>query len=64
MCLIISHVGLIGYKLFEMPFKSNTKLHATNGKPILDTNLYRQLVGSLVYMIVTCLHISHYVYFF
>ena len=45
-------------KLFEMPFKSNTKLHATNSEWLLNTNLHRQLVDSLVYMIVTCLHIS------
>lgn len=61
---LISRVGLIGYKLSEMPFKSNAKLHATNGEPILDTNIYRQLVGSLMNMIVTCFYNSHYVHLF
>jgi len=37
----------------------NAKLTPLDGKPILDAICYRQLVGSLIYLIVTRLDISH-----
>ena len=37
----------------------NAKLTPLDGEPISDATRYRQLVGSLIYLIVTRLDISH-----
>ena len=37
----------------------NAKLTTLNGEPISDAIRYRQLVGSLIYLTITCPDISH-----
>ena len=37
----------------------NAKLTTLNGEPISDAIRYRQLVGSLIYLTITCSDISH-----
>jgi hypothetical protein len=46
----------------ETPMELNVKLHPTDGDPLPDPMRYRHLVGSLVYLAVTCPDISYSVH--
>jgi hypothetical protein len=50
---LLSRAGLTGSKTTSSPFETNVKLLATDGEPLSDATLYRQLVGSLIYLTVT-----------
>ena len=50
---LLSKAGLIDSKTISTPLELNAKLNATDGEPLLDATLYRQLVGSLIYLTVT-----------
>ncbi|XP_028088676.1 uncharacterized protein LOC114289208 [Camellia sinensis] len=50
---VIHHVGLTDTKVFDTPTKLNVKLNSTDGVPLDDLILYRELVGCLVYLTVT-----------
>ena len=46
-------------KTCTSPLEPNVKLLATDGESLLDATLYRQLVGSLIYLTVTRPDISY-----
>jgi hypothetical protein len=49
----ISKAGLTNSKTTSNPLELNVKLNATDGEPLPDTTMYRQLVDSLIYLTVT-----------
>jgi hypothetical protein len=50
---LLSRAGLTGCKIVDSPLETNVKLCTTDGELLSDATLYRQLVGSLIYLIVT-----------
>uniref|UniRef100_A0A2N9EXS6 Integrase catalytic domain-containing protein n=1 Tax=Fagus sylvatica TaxID=28930 RepID=A0A2N9EXS6_FAGSY len=50
---LLSKAGLTDSKTVSTPLELNVKLNTTDGEPLSDTTLYRQLVGSLIYLTVT-----------
>ena len=50
---LLSKAGLTDSKTVSTPLELNVKLNPTNGEPLFDATLYRQLVGSLIYLTVT-----------
>ncbi|KAI4338329.1 hypothetical protein L6164_016669 [Bauhinia variegata] len=50
---ILSRAGIIDSKIVSTPLELNAKLVPMDGVPLDDLTLYRQLVGSLVYLTVT-----------
>ncbi|GKV11664.1 hypothetical protein SLEP1_g22904 [Rubroshorea leprosula] len=50
---LISKAGLIDSKIASTPFEPNAWLTPMDGSPLRDPTVYRQLVGSLVYLTVT-----------
>ena len=56
---LLSKAGLIDNKTVSTPLEYNAKLTPLDGEPISDATRYRQLVGSLIYLTVTRLDISH-----
>ena len=56
---ILSKVSLTDNKTIFTPLELNVKLNATDGEPLPDAALYRQLVGSLIYLAVTCLDLAY-----
>ena len=50
---LISRAGITDSKIVDTPIKYNNRLNTHDGEPLLDATLYRQLVGSLVYLTVT-----------
>jgi hypothetical protein len=59
---LLSQAGLTGSKTMSNPLETNVKLLATDGEPLSDATLYRQLVGSLIYLTVTRLDIAYAVH--
>ena len=56
---LLSRVGLISSKTVDTPIELNAHLTLSGGKPLSNPSLYRQLVGSLVYLTVTRPNISY-----
>ena len=56
---LLFKAGIIDNKTVSTPLEYNAKLTPLDGEPIFDATRYRQLVGSLIYLIVTCSDISH-----
>ena len=56
---LLSKVGITDNKTISTPLEYNAKLTPLDGEPIFNTTHYRQLVGSLIYLTVTRLDISH-----
>ncbi|GMP66002.1 hypothetical protein CsSME_00026546 [Camellia sinensis var. sinensis] len=50
---VIHRVGLTDTKVSDTPIELNVKLNSTDGVPLDDPILYRELVGCLVYLTVT-----------
>jgi len=50
---------MTGYKPISIPFEQNVKLSANEGELVEDTTIYRHIVGSLIYMIITRLDLSY-----
>jgi hypothetical protein len=59
---LLSRAGLTNSKTTSSPFETNVKLLATDGEPLSNATLYRQLVGSLIYLTVTLLDIAYAVH--
>jgi hypothetical protein len=59
---LLSRVGLTDTKVVSTPLEMNAHLTPLDGTTLNDATLYRQLVGSLVYLTVTCLDIAHVVH--
>ena len=59
---LLSRVGLTDSKTVDTPVELNAHLTPTGGKPLSNLSLYRRLVGSLVYLIVTRPDISYVVH--
>jgi hypothetical protein len=50
---LLSQAGLIDHKFVDTPIELNARLTPSSGELLPDPTLYRQLVGSLVYLTVT-----------
>ena len=59
---LLSRAGLTDSKTVDTPVEFNAHLTPTGRKPLSNPSLYRQLVGSLVYLIVTRPDISYVVH--
>ena len=59
---MISRASIIDSKIFDTPIKYNCCLNSHDGEPLSDATLYRQLVGSLIYLTVTRPDISYEVH--
>ena len=62
---LLSRVGLTDSKTVDTPIGLNAHLTPSReggGEPLSNPSLYRRLVGSLVYLTVTCLKISYAVH--
>ena len=59
---MISRASSIDSKIVDTPIKYNCHLNSHDSEPLSDTTLYRQLIGSLIYLIVTCPDISYAVH--
>uniref|UniRef100_A0A2N9IU69 Integrase catalytic domain-containing protein n=1 Tax=Fagus sylvatica TaxID=28930 RepID=A0A2N9IU69_FAGSY len=56
---LISRAGITDSKIVDTPIEYNNRLNTHDGEPLPDATLYRQLVGSLVYLTVTRPDISY-----
>ena len=59
---LLSRAGLINNKTIDTPVEFNAHLTPSGGKPLSNPSLQRRLVGSLVYLTVTCPDISYVVH--
>jgi hypothetical protein len=59
---ILDCAGLTDHRSVDTPMDLHLRLHATDGIPIEDPTRYRHLVGSLVYLDITCPDISYVVH--
>uniref|UniRef100_A0A2N9GZU4 Integrase catalytic domain-containing protein n=1 Tax=Fagus sylvatica TaxID=28930 RepID=A0A2N9GZU4_FAGSY len=59
---LISRAGITNSKIVDTPIEYNNRLNTHDGEPLPDATLYRQLVGSLVYLTVTRPDISYAVH--
>jgi hypothetical protein len=50
---LLSRAGLTDCKIVDSPLETNVKLRATDGELLSNATLYRQLVGSFIYLTVT-----------
>jgi hypothetical protein len=50
---LLSRAGLTNSKTTSGPLETNVKLLAIDGESLSNATLYRQLVGSLIYLTVT-----------
>ena len=56
---LLFKAGITDNKTVSTPLEYNAKHTPLDGEPISDATRYRQLVGNLIYLIVTCSNISH-----
>ena len=59
---LLSRTGLTDSKTVDTPVEFNAHLTPTGGKPLSNPSLYRRLVDSLVYLMVTRPNISYVVH--
>uniref|UniRef100_A0A2N9G6P0 Reverse transcriptase Ty1/copia-type domain-containing protein n=1 Tax=Fagus sylvatica TaxID=28930 RepID=A0A2N9G6P0_FAGSY len=59
---LISRAGIMDSKIVDTPIEYNNRLNTHDGEPLPDATLYRQLVGSLVYLTVTRPDISYVIH--
>jgi len=59
---LLSRVGQIYNKVASTPLEVNVKFSPIDGIPLTDAALYRQLVGSLIYLTVTRPDIAYVVH--
>lgn len=46
----------------DTPIETNAEFYSNDGEPLFDPTLYRQLVGSPVYLIITQPYISYIIH--
>ena len=51
---LLSRAGFTNSKTVDTPVELNAYLTPSGGKPLSNPSLYRRLVGSLIYLTVTC----------
>ncbi|KAL7617817.1 hypothetical protein Lser_V15G02567 [Lactuca serriola] len=56
---LFTRAGLSDNQTVDTPLETNARYSPTDGIPLSDLNLYRTVVGSLVYLTVTCPDIAH-----
>ena len=59
---MISQTSITDRKIVDTPIEYNCSLNSNDGKSLSDATLYRQLVGSLIYLTVTRPDISYTVH--
>ena len=59
---LLSRVGLTDSKTVDIPVELNAHLTPSRGKLLSNPSLYKRLVGSLIYLTVTCPDISYAVH--
>ena len=59
---LLSQARLIDSKIVDTPVEFNAHLTPSGGKPLSNPSLYRCLVGSLVYLIITRPDISYVIH--
>ena len=59
---LLSRAGLTDSKIVDTPVELIAHLTPSRRKPLSNPSLYRCLVGSLIYLIVTCPDISYIVH--
>ena len=59
---LISRVSITDSKIVDTPIEYNCRLNSHDGEPLSDATLYRQLVGSLIYITITRPDISYAVH--
>ena len=59
---MISRASITNSKIVDTPIEYNCRLNSHDGESLYDVILYRQLVGSLIYLTVTRLDISYAVH--
>ena len=59
---LLTRASLIDNKTSHTPLEPNSKITPMDGTPLDDPTLYRKLVGSLVYLIVTLFDIDYVVH--
>ena len=53
---------LIDNKIVNTPLETSVRYSSSNGVPFTDYTLYRTIIGSLVYLTMTCPNIAHVVH--
>ena len=59
---LISRANITDRKIVDTPIEYNCRLNSHDGESLSDATLYRQFVGSLIYLIVTRPDISYAVH--
>ena len=59
---LISRASITNSKIVDTPIEYNCRLNSHDGEPLSDATLYKQLVGSLIYLTVTGPDISYAVH--
>jgi len=59
---LLFQAGITNNKTVDSPLETNVKLWATDGELLPDATLYRQLVGSLIYLTITRLDLVYAVH--
>jgi len=49
-------------KVVDTPLETSVRYSLSDGVPLIGSTLYRTIVGSLVYLTLTCLNIAHIVH--
>ena len=58
----MSRASITDSKIVDTPIEYNCRLNSHDGESLFDATLYRQLVGSLIYLTVTRIDISYTVH--
>ena len=59
---LIYRASITDGKIVDTPIEYNYRLNSHDGEPLSDATLYRQLIGSLIYLTITCPDISYVVH--
>ena len=59
---LISRASITDSKIVDTPIEYNGRLNSHDGEPLSDVTLYKQLVGSLIYLTITRPNISYAVH--